>query len=638
MERKPVKNIALFAAGIDEEYQNGVIEGVIGCARENNANISCFSSFGGIISNKAYDIGEYNIYNLANFKRFDGIILLTNTISDTANNETLMRSASVSGLPVSILDRADHPEFFNISIDNTAAMKDIVDHVIQVHGAKNICFISGPQANPEAMDRYYSYVDTMKANGLIPDASRIYFSDFRSSGGRDSVRKLLEDGQPFPDAIICANDAMALGAAAELEERGYHIPQDVILTGFDNTDHASHHFPAITTVSRPLYEAGYKACMAVLFPEGTPRNTVLDAAPVFTESCGCCSGVKEDISEYKRKTYKLINTCRTDITTLNELTMELADAETAEEDMKVIGKYIEKLRCERCCICLCSEWEGAFYEDWNPDAASEYKIHGYTRNMSAPLIWDKGKVTSVESFPCDEMTPVHDLTGGNVSYYLPLHFRERCLGYYIITNSDFPLKSLLCHSMMMNISNSVENIRKILHLHDSNRKLEKLYVMDHLCNIYNRNGFVRASNDIYRHMAETRQKIMISFIDMDGLKLINDNYGHKEGDFALQKLAEIIKECSGGDRICARFGGDEFIIFGSNASENDIEPLESAFVSLLQRTNSLIEKPYKISASIGTVVTEAVPDVELFSLITQADEIMYEQKKKKKTSRYLRKA
>ena len=167
-------------------------------------------------------------------------------------------------------------------------------------------------------------------------------------------------------------------------------------------------------------------------------------------------------------------------------------------------------------------------------------------------------------------------------------------------------------------------------------ELDRLYVIDPLCNIYNRNGFIRTADVMFRHCQEKGSKLLIAFIDMDGLKMINDNYGHKEGDFALQRLAGVIKDCSGSGRICARFGGDEFIILGSDASEDDASAIETAFYAQMENINSIIKKPYSIDASIGTIVTEVEGDKTLFNLITQADEIMYAKKKRKKTSRYLR--
>ncbi|MBQ4465400.1 MAG: diguanylate cyclase, partial [Oscillospiraceae bacterium] len=130
--------------------------------------------------------------------------------------------------------------------------------------------------------------------------------------------------------------------------------------------------------------------------------------------------------------------------------------------------------------------------------------------------------------------------GGHVSYFLPLHFRDRCLGYFVITDSLFPVRSMVCHSLMMNISNSIENIRKLLHLNNVISELDRLYVIDPLCGIYNRNGFIREADIIFRRCEASGDPVMIGFIDMDGLKMINDNYGHKEGDFALQRLASAI--------------------------------------------------------------------------------------------------
>ena len=123
---------------------------------------------------------------------------------------------------------------------------------------------------------------------------------------------------------------------------------------------------------------------------------------------------------------------------------------------------------------------------------------------------------------------------------------------------------------------------------------------------------------------------------MDGLKNINDNYGHKEGDFSLQRLASVINECCRENKICARFGGDEFIIIGSDACEEDISTIENEFSIKLSNINSIIKKPYTIEASIGTIVTEVDREKTLFNLITQADELMYEKKKRKRTSHYLR--
>ena len=183
----------------------------------------------------------------------------------------------------------------------------------------------------------------------------------------------------------------------------------------------------------------------------------------------------------------------------------------------------------------------------------------------------------------------------------------------------------------------MENIRKLLHLNNVIAELDRLYVIDPLCGIYNRNGFIREADTLYKRCLESGEPLLISFIDMDGLKIINDNYGHKEGDFALQRLASVIRDCCSSTQICARFGGDEFIILGAGALPDEADSLERLFEKRLADINHILHKPYELSASIGTYIAKVEESVTLFTMITTADEMMYERKKKKKTSRYLRK-
>ena len=635
-----IVEIAVLVAGIDEEYQSSVIQGINSCAKEKNVNISYFSGFSGVISNGRYDVGEYNINNLVNSEKFNGVILMTNTISDPIEKNKIINNVKESKLPVVVLDCDDYPEFLNISIDNTAAMREIVKHVIAVHGAKKINYISGPLANPEAMDRYNAYTNVMAENSIDVESDRIYFGEFRAIDGVRAIRKFTSSNLPLPDAIICANDAMALAAASELDKLGYSIPDDIIITGFDNTYNAQHYYPALTTVARPLNEMGYSACDALLrLISGEECKPIsLEAYPVFSESCGCSSAdLCEGIKQYKKSAFKIIDGCRTNISLLNRITTALAETENSDEAVEVIGRFIHEIECESCAMCLTSEWDNNFTDQWSGSFEQNGRIYGYSKKMSAPLIWKKGKISSVDSFNTADLFPIPNEGGSNISYFLPLHFREICLGYYIITNGDFPVNSMICHSLMLNISNSIENIRKLIHLNNVINELDRLYVIDPLCGIFNRNGFIRTADSMFNKCRSTGTNLMISFIDMDGLKYINDNFGHKEGDFALQRLASVISSCCKGKSICARFGGDEFIILGSDTTEEDAEMLEKMFISALESLNRIIGKPYQIEASIGTIVTPVEKDMKLFGLISQADKIMYERKKRKKNSKYLRK-
>lgn len=624
-----VINIAVFVAGLDEEYQNNIIVGINEFSRKNNINVSYFAAFGGMIESRLFDIGEYSIYGLANLEKFDGAILMTNTINDNTQKEEISQRIKDSGIPAVVFDCDNISEFYNISIDNTKAMREMVRHVIKEHGAKTINYISGPMSNPEAVERLLAFREVMAENNLPVDEERIYYGEFRRFDGHDAIEEYMQSGLPLPDAFICANDAMALSAISTLEKYGFCIPLDVIVTGFDYTYSARNYCPALTSVKRPLSQMGTMACKVLLdlINHKQPVHEQLEADCVFTESCGCPAVVETNYSEFRKTTYNNIENTNSNIRKLNILSARLADTETTADYYAVIEDFVKELECEHFSLCLvCGLMERYKLNSFN-DSENSFE------RMSAPIIWNNGISNSIEYFNGEEMFPVPQTKGGNINYFLPLHFRSKLLGYYIVTNSDFPINSLLCHTFTMAVSNSIENLCKISHINKAMEELNRVYVIDPLCNIYNRNGFIKHADEVFKDCVANEKTVMLSFIDMDGLKFINDNYGHDEGDFAIKELANVIKECCDDGDICARFGGDEFVIFNRNANEDSCHILEQRFNAKLEHHNSIVTKPYKISASIGSVIEKVDSTYTLFKIVKMADEVMYEVKKNKKNSR-----
>ncbi len=629
MNEEKITHIAVVAAGIDEEYQNNIISGINRFAEEHNINVSYFAAYGGMLKSRRFDIGEYSIYNLINFSAFDGTILMTNTICDPETKERIIKRVGDSGIPAVVFDCGDYPQLYNISINNSSAMSAVINHVIEEHGAEVINFVSGPLSNPEATDRYHAFLDVMKKHNLPVEEERVFFGEFRSLDGRQAIEDFLESGMSLPDAFICANDAMALTAVSALEKAGYKVPDDVIVTGFDYTYNARNFCPALTSVKRPLFDMGYKSAeiiLDIINGKNPPKNISLESSPVFSESCGCKTETSDDYRIYKKRTYKKLENINSGISMLNRFTAGLAETEEVSETIDVLNKFIEELECDKFCLCLTEDWQDSFGLNI-PESEG-----GYAGYITSPLIWENGERRTCGYFPSRNMFPEPVETSGNINYFLPLHFRERCLGYYIITNSDFPVYSLLCHNLTMNLSNSLENVRKLIHLNKTMDELNRLYVVDPLCNIYNRNGFINLADAKFKECADKNQKVMLTFIDMDGLKFINDNYGHNEGDFAIQRLASVIQEsCMNG--ICARFGGDEFVVFSFDVTENDAETFKRRFSAKIENMNAIIKKPYTLSASLGSVVAVAGGETTLYSVIKQADEKMYEVKKQRKNSR-----
>lgn len=612
-----IRNIAAVVSGMDEEYPYQIICGINSVARKREVNVNYFTAFGGIIDSKEFDTGEYSIYDLPDFSQFDGVLLMSNTFSNPDVRNSIISRVKASGIPAVIFESKEHKEFHDISINNYSVMKKLVEHLVVKHNARVFNFISGPQPNPEAKARYQAFRDVLAEHGIeFDEGNRLFKGLFRSYDGIKAIEEFERSGMSLPDAFVCANDSMALAAMSRLQQMGVKIPDDVIVTGFDHTFNARNSCPVLTTVKRPLYYSGEKACEVLLDmidKKEVPPSTDLEAEPVFTESCGCFEDDSYSIQEFKKNTYMRIENTYTNIHMLNRLIAGLAGAENIKECIDSIESMLRMIGCTEFSLCLVGNWENSYSNDPLDENSSVYPSM-----MTSPMILKGGEKYTDVPFHSSQLMPFPLTTGGNISYFLPLHYDQRILGYYIITNHDFPIFSLLCHTMTMCIGNAVDYI-------------SKLNILDPLCKIYNRNGFNKNAAYIFKECLTSKSPLSICFIDMDGLKVINDTYGHKEGDFAIKSVADAISSSCTSVDLCGRFGGDEFVVLGRG--ENFIEKFEAKFIRKIAEINKASGKLYLISASVGCITVVPHHKDQLFELIQQADDIMYQNKKAKRLNR-----
>ena len=158
-------NFAVIISGIDEEYQGTILSGIHEYAEQNSINIAHFIAFGGVLGNQKNDIGEFNIYNLINYDMLDGAILLTNTITSPVIVEKIVNQLRHECIPVSSID-CDFEDFFYVGIDNNKAMEEVVRHVVEEHGIRELNFVSGPDTNPESIMRFNSFKKVLAENNI----------------------------------------------------------------------------------------------------------------------------------------------------------------------------------------------------------------------------------------------------------------------------------------------------------------------------------------------------------------------------------------------------------------------------------------------------------------------------------------
>lgn len=174
---------------------------------------------------------------------------------------------------------------------------------------------------------------------------------------------------------------------------------------------------------------------------------------------------------------------------------------------------------------------------------------------------------------------------------------------------------------------------KAQELAQSNALLESLSLVDDLTGLYNRKGFFALAEHRVKLADRSGAHFSIAFVDFDGLKRINDTFGHQEGNRALVDTANVLRECFRESDILARIGGDEFAIFIADAEESQIDGIESRIQQGLATCNSAAGRRYRLSFSTGIVPSGGPKTSDLETLLAMADTLMYQQKSNRQFSR-----
>src|SRR5213080_3100789 len=159
--------------------------------------------------------------------------------------------------------------------------------------------------------------------------------------------------------------------------------------------------------------------------------------------------------------------------------------------------------------------------------------------------------------------------------------------------------------------------------------LQSLSLVDELTGLYNRRGFLAVTEQHLAAIRRNKKMPVILYADLDGLKVINDSLGHHEGDRALVKAAEILKETFRSSDILARLGGDEFVALAAIAQDESAELLTRRLQEQFDASNALNGRPYDLSVSVGVAHFDDEDRYSIEDLMAQADRAMYEDKRRK---------
>jgi len=229
------------------------------------------------------------VFDLLDGGAVDGVIVVSTLLSGHTGPEGVAEflSTRYRGLPRVSLGIAV-PGVPSVVVDNRFGMRALIEHLIVDHQCRRIAFLGGTLHNPEAEARLSVYRETLEAHGLPFDPALVEPGLFQKRSAIGATRAIL--GRVRPDAVVAANDAMALGAIEALRRHGFRVPYDVPVTGFDDLSVARLANPPLTTVAQPFDDMAELAIDLLLEQlDGRPVAAVTHLSTVLTlrQSCGC---------------------------------------------------------------------------------------------------------------------------------------------------------------------------------------------------------------------------------------------------------------------------------------------------------------------------------------------------------------
>jgi len=281
--------IGLLVEALSDRYWQELVLAVDGAARRRGVRLLVF--IGGTLDAPEIAARQANRgYQLPSPACLDGLIVAP--LGSCAGPERLAQYFQrYHPLPMSALSLV-FDQVPSVCTDNVQSMQDAVSHVIVVHGARRVAFVRGPRLNTEAELRYRGYVQALAQHGIALDPALVLQGDFSDQSGLRVIRELASTGKPPFEALVAANDSMALGALSELSSRGIRVPEQVMVVGFDDVPEGRWGKPSLSTLRQPLpslADAALSHVLDQLAGRSPSPLTLIAGELVPRESCGCRS-------------------------------------------------------------------------------------------------------------------------------------------------------------------------------------------------------------------------------------------------------------------------------------------------------------------------------------------------------------
>lgn len=619
------KTIGVFVNRAEKEFQGNMCSALIRYAYAAGYNIVFFISYEIRKTESKYDVYGERILDVAPIEQMDGIIVALDTYDKGDFRIKLCdRIRARATCPVvSFRERVE--DFYGVESGANDSMRDILEHLYEYHGCRDIAFMMGYEGHFDSQVREDAYRKFIADHDLKIYPNSMFRGDLWKYMGDEALHFFMSDPARKPDAIVCANDVMARSLCDAARKVGIKIPDDVRVTGIDDESIASVIQPTLTTVGIDVDGMAREAVRIIADVNNSiPRDmhVTVPARLRFRESCGCGKHSEEPEMQNIEYYYRINEQLLERHTEQNYFRIDMANLGLLDDLLDVISDNVDlNGDVSEFHLCLLG-------------GTDEFGLPVFSEELSdtARLLMSRtgGKRVSIRgkgTFDRSKLLPDGICGNEPVHYYVTmLHDRDNTFGYTAFRFSGYENHvGIYHHNWNLTVGLSLSRYFVYKRAELLKDLYEKESVTDYLTSLYNRRGFTEFT-ELHRAgwILSGAELIFIS-VDLDHLKFTNDNFGHDAGDRIIREAADALKSVIPGDGIGARMGGDEFIAI-AYGNESDAEAIKEKLIAKVAELSATHEEAYGLSVSVGYYCTKADKDIDFAACIEASDAEMYKAK------------
>ena len=631
--------IGILLNDINSDYVKEIVDGARSLCSEKGLPLFIFPIGELNFSYHPFDYQKRVLAQFCNKSNVDGLVVCSSVLEKFSKKEEFEAFLNGFGdIPlVSIGSKISKRT--SILCDPKPGIQKIMEAIVDQRKCKKICVLGNIPGSREAAERTQAILNYLRKKGIRFDERFIIGGNFTYEDALKHLEEYWDDKGSFDfDAVVALNDDMAFAALDFCDRKKIKVPEQILVSGFDNVPRAEFSRPSLTTVSQDIFGQGRTAVEVLLNLIDKKRvqgEIFVNSTAVFRNSCSPANArlAENGVGGYvgtewleKKNQFYILN----DFLISGQVRLNMAKLR------KYFKENIERFGVTAAALCV---YDPPFYVNDKSDCpglpekacvyASFDNSKRYIQNInSQPIEFDPRKCMLPEG--------ILDFSFGMYKV-APLFKCETQYGYMVFRCG--PHEHLVYSMMAFAFGQLVSDAWEASKLENEARmrqeraaKLNLISKTDELTGLLNRRGFMELGQQTIDIALVLRQGGMVIFGDMDGLKNINDTYGHDAGDRAIKAEAEILKKCFRASDIVGRLGGDEFVILAAGLAEPRLSVIRENIEAACKAWNIVHNEPFEISISMGCKSFSS-DNKSLEEILKEADNLLYEEKRQKKNSR-----